>query len=52
MQRDIHKMEVKRNKRTLQNYTRNGISTLNKSQYSLSLQGRREGENIAWLIYC
>lgn len=43
MQRDIHKMEVKRNKRALQNIRRNGIFTLSNSQIFLISPGKGRG---------
>lgn len=43
MRRDIHKMEVKRNKRALQNYTRNGIFALSNSQIFFISPGKGRG---------
>lgn len=41
MQRGTHKMEVKRNKGTLQNYARTGIPALSNSQIFFTSGGRK-----------
>lgn len=52
MQRVTHKMKVKRNKGSLQNYAGPGISTLSNLQIFFTSGGGKVKEIRAWLICC